>query len=111
MVTANNHACSLSKAYGEWESAPYVRSLSVVLVWMLQGKNVDLEYMFDFIFVVHQTAFYWYQQVDFSDAISPTWWKELGYFVSFHSDSVQFWILDFGPDLTLVLLLCKFFPH
>lgn len=57
---------------------------------LTEEKNVDLEYMFDFIFVVNQTAFYWYQQVDFSDAISPTWWKELGYFVSFHSDSVQF---------------------
>lgn len=53
MVTANNHTCSFSKAYGEWESVPYVRSLNVVLVWMLQGKNVDLEYMFDFIFVVN----------------------------------------------------------
>lgn len=48
MVTAS----SFSKAFGEWESALCASSLRVVLEWMLQGKKVDLECIFDFIFVL-----------------------------------------------------------
>lgn len=82
-------------------------SLRTVLLWKLQKKrNVDLEYMCDFIFALKLDHLTLYQQVDCSDTINPTWGKERGYFLSFYSNSVQIWILDFGSNLTLVLLLC-----